>query len=55
VSGPLPRDVADEVACIASWLDTKAARIRLLSCDGELSSLLPRLPRYEPRGKQVVA
>ena len=48
-AGPLPRDLVDEVQCIVTWLDTKAARIRLLSCDGELCSPLPRLPRYEPR------
>jgi hypothetical protein len=53
--GPLPRHLADEVQCVASWLDTKAARIRLLSCDGELCSPLPRLPRYEPRGREVTA
>jgi DNA polymerase-3 subunit epsilon len=53
--GPLSRDIADEVQCIASWLDTKAARIRLVSVDGELCSPLPRLARYEPRGRQVPA
>jgi DNA polymerase-3 subunit epsilon len=53
--GPLSRDVADEVHCIASWLDTKAARIRLVTVDGELCSPLPRLPRYEPRERQVRA
>jgi DNA polymerase-3 subunit epsilon len=47
--GPLPRHLADEVQTVASWLDTKAASIRLVSCDGELCSALPRLPRYQPR------
>jgi DNA polymerase-3 subunit epsilon len=46
---PLPRDLADEVQCIASWLEGKAGSIRLLECEGELSSALPRLPGYEPR------
>src|SRR5205823_3296399 len=45
--GPLPRHLADEVACVAEWLDARAAAIRLVSCDGELASPLPRLPRYE--------
>jgi len=46
--GPLPRHLADEVACVAAWLDDAAGRIRLVHCDGELASPLPRLPRYEP-------
>jgi DNA polymerase-3 subunit epsilon len=49
VSGPLPRDLADEVSCVAAWLDAEAPRLRLVACDGELASPLPRLPTYEPR------
>ena len=45
---PLPRHLADEAACIASWLDSRATRLRLLACDGGLASQLPRLPRFEP-------
>ena len=45
---PLPRDLADEAACIASWLDQRAGRLRLVSCEGGLASPLPRLPRLEP-------
>jgi len=48
--GPLPRHLADEVSAVAAWLDARAARVRVLACEGEWSSLLPRLPRYEPRG-----
>jgi DNA polymerase-3 subunit epsilon len=46
---PLPRDLADELACVASWLDEQAARVRLVHCDGELASPLPRLPSYAAR------
>ncbi|HEX2699702.1 MAG TPA: DEDD exonuclease domain-containing protein [Acidimicrobiales bacterium] len=45
---PLPRHLADEVLCVASWLDRSAPRIRLDSCDGGLVSVLPNLPRFEP-------
>lgn len=46
--GPLPRHLADEVLCVASWLDRSAARIRLGRCEGNLSSSLPSLPRFQP-------
>ena len=49
--GPIPRDLADEVSCVAAWLDAEASRLRLVACDGELASPLPRLPSYEPRGR----
>jgi hypothetical protein len=50
--GPLPRELADEVSCVAAWLDAEASRLRLVACDGELASPLPRLPTYEPRGRR---
>ena len=50
--GPLPRELADEVGCVAAWLDAEASRLRLVACDGELASPLPRLPTYEPRGRK---
>ena len=50
--GPLPRELADEVSCVAAWLDAEASRLRLVACDGELASPLPRLPSYEPRGRK---
>jgi len=50
--GPLPRELADEVSCVAAWLDAEAARLRLVACDGELASPLPRLPTYEPRSRK---
>ena len=51
-SGPLPRELADEVSCVAAWLDAEAARLRLVACDGELASPLPRVPTYEPRTRK---
>jgi DNA polymerase III subunit epsilon len=51
-AGPLPRELADEVSCVAAWLDAEAARLRLVACDGELASPFPRLPTYEPRGRK---
>jgi DNA polymerase-3 subunit epsilon len=51
-SGPLPRELADEVSCVAAWLDAEAPRLRLVACDGELASPLPRLPTYEPRARE---
>lgn len=42
------RDDIDELTCVASWLQSSAARIRLVRCEGELASALPRLPQFEP-------
>ncbi|MDQ4098490.1 MAG: DEDD exonuclease domain-containing protein, partial [Actinomycetota bacterium] len=48
---PVPRHLADELACVASWLETEAAssRVRLVRCEGELAWPSSPLPRYEPR------
>ena len=51
---PLPRHLADEVLCIASWLDRAAARVRLDGCEGGLASALPAIPRFEP-GRSAAA
>ena len=32
--GWIPVDVADELACVASWLDANAPKVRLVQCDG---------------------
>jgi DNA polymerase-3 subunit epsilon len=45
---PLPRHLADELHCVGAWLDAHAGRVRLVHCDGELSSPLPRVRRFEP-------
>ncbi|MEY2455713.1 MAG: polymerase subunit epsilon [Acidimicrobiaceae bacterium] len=42
---PVPSDVADELACVAAWLDHNAGRVRLLRADGQLASVLPALPK----------
>jgi DNA polymerase-3 subunit epsilon len=48
-TAPIAREVADELACVAEWLDRRAARIRVVTCDGELASPLPALPSFDPR------
>ncbi|MGI9022294.1 MAG: DEDD exonuclease domain-containing protein [Acidimicrobiales bacterium] len=51
---PLARHLVDELACVASWLDAEAHRVRLVHCDGELSSVLPPIPRFTPaRAKKL--
>ncbi len=45
---PLRRDHADELACIAAWLDQSASRVVLDRCDGEMASPLPALPSFTP-------
>jgi excinuclease UvrABC nuclease subunit len=49
-TGPLPKHLADEVSCVAAFLEQRAARVRLVSCDGTLAWPLPRLPSFEPVG-----
>jgi len=45
---PLPLALADEVGCIAGWLDAEAARVRLEHCDGGLASRVGLLPSFQP-------
>lgn len=49
-TGPLPRHLADEVLCVASWLERQSGDVRLLGCDGDFSWPLPRLPTFQPAG-----
>ena len=49
-AGPLPKELADEVSCVAAYLEQRAARVRLVSCEGTLAWPLPRLPSFEPAG-----
>ena len=44
--GPLPRELADEVAYVAAWLDRYADRVRLVHVDGSFTSPLPALPLW---------
>lgn len=46
---PVGRDVADELSCVASWLDQNAGRVRLNEASGPWASALPRLPEVRPR------
>ena len=46
----LERDVADELMCIAAWLEREAHRVRLARCDHGLADPYPPLPSFEPRG-----
>ncbi len=48
LSEPLPREHADELLCVARWLDAKAGRLRLVHSERGLTSSLPLLPTYEP-------
>jgi hypothetical protein len=51
---PLAREVADEVTCIAAWLDSQTERYRLVSTERGLSSAIPRVPSFEPRRSPIV-
>jgi hypothetical protein len=54
VAAPVPCDLADELFCVASWLDANANAIRLVHCDGGLSSSLPRVPSFDARERSPV-
>ena len=45
---PIPRDLADELHCVATWLDGKSHRLRLEHCDGTLADPLTRIPTFRP-------
>ncbi|MEY2433592.1 MAG: polymerase subunit epsilon [Acidimicrobiaceae bacterium] len=45
----LPAALADELSCVASWLDKNARRVRLIRCDGTLASVLPALSELSRR------
>ena len=45
----LPRELADELTCVATWLDSHAQQVSLLSAERGLASPLPRLPSFDPR------
>jgi DNA polymerase-3 subunit epsilon len=52
---PLPRDKADELACVVSFLETKAHRVRIVHCEHGWSSPLPPLASFEPRERAPLA
>ncbi len=43
------RELADELACVASWLDQHSERVRLEHAQGTFASAVPRLPDVRPR------
>ncbi|CAN5415786.1 DEDD exonuclease domain-containing protein [soil metagenome] len=45
---PVPKALADELSCVAAWLDKEAGRIRVIHTDRGLSSAYPALPSFEP-------
>lgn len=45
---PLPKALADELSCVAAWLDRSADRITVVHADRGLASRYPNLPTYEP-------
>ena len=45
---PLPKALADELACVAQWIDRYGHRIRVISADGSLVPTGPPLPSFEP-------
>ncbi|HRA34673.1 MAG TPA: hypothetical protein PK748_07085, partial [Acidimicrobiales bacterium] len=45
---PVPKALADELLCVAAWIDRELPRIRVVSSDGPLVSPAPPLPTFEP-------
>jgi DNA polymerase-3 subunit epsilon len=46
---PLSGALADELHCVAGWLDGRAARVHLLHCADGLAEALPAVPSFAPR------
>ena len=47
--GPVKRDEADELNCVATWFDREAHRLELLSAEGLLAESVRPIPRFSPR------
>lgn len=45
---PLPKALADELSCVAQWLDRYGSRIRVIHADGDLAPPAPTLPSFQP-------
>jgi DNA polymerase-3 subunit epsilon len=52
--GPLSGALADELQCVAGWLDGRAGRIQLLHCADGLAEALPAVPSFAPREPRLV-
>ena len=46
LDGPLPKELADELHCVASWLRKDAHRIVVDHCDGVLAESVDRPPTF---------
>jgi DNA polymerase-3 subunit epsilon len=46
----VPAALADELSCVATWLDRNARKVRLVRCDGTLASILPAVPEMHGPG-----
>jgi hypothetical protein len=44
----VPKHLVDELQCVASWLDERAPRVRVVHCDDGLASRLPLVPTFTP-------
>lgn len=55
VDAPLPVALADEVTCVAAWLDRESARIRVVASDGPVFAHRPPLPTYEARRAPIAS
>jgi DNA polymerase III subunit epsilon len=45
---PVPRELVDELSCVAGWLEQRAAQVELVHCDEGLASALPAVPSFKP-------
>ena len=45
---PLPKALADELLCVAAWLEREMHRVRVISADGPLTSSMAPMPTFEP-------
>jgi DNA polymerase-3 subunit epsilon len=52
---PIPKHLADELQCVASWLDDRAPRVRIVHCDEGLSSHLPVVASFAPTERRDAA
>lgn len=46
--GPIPRQLGDELACFATWLDRLGSKCRILTAERPLVRPVARIPRFEP-------
>jgi len=53
--GPVPKHLADELQCVASWLEERAQRVRIIHCDEGLASPLPMVTSFAPTSRRDAA